>query len=129
MIGKCLTGSNVICNFHNPNTATGLIESFPVSYYKCIHHHQIDRFVFLLIFNFCCYYDFSLHFSLKRLILFLLMIKVVSLQDYLYANLGQLLNRLVFRDTSDRLGQIIVELGRAETYLVRCCRAQTGKEF
>lgn len=48
-------------------------------------------------------------------------------QDYLYSNLGELLNRHIFLDTSNTVGHVIVELGRAETYLVRCSRGQKGE--
>ncbi|CAG2189907.1 unnamed protein product [Mytilus edulis] len=47
-------------------------------------------------------------------------------QDYLYSNLGELLNRHIFKDTTNTIGHVIVELGRAETYLIRCCRGQAG---
>lgn len=37
------------------------------------------------------------------------------------------MNRHVFYDKKSIAGQAVVELGRAETYLIRCSRAQAGK--
>lgn len=39
------------------------------------------------------------------------------------------MNRHVFYDKKSIAGQAVVELGRAETYLIRCSRAQAGKSF
>ncbi|XP_061172833.1 uncharacterized protein LOC133182124 [Saccostrea echinata] len=47
-------------------------------------------------------------------------------QDFLFANLGELMNQHMFCDKKSIAGQVIVELGRAETYLIRCSRAQTA---
>ncbi|OWF38604.1 uncharacterized protein LOC110466050 [Mizuhopecten yessoensis] len=49
-------------------------------------------------------------------------------QDYLYSNLSELMNRYVFRDVKSTVGHVIVELGRAETYLIRCARGQSGND-
>lgn len=56
-----------------------------------------------------------------------LMTDFVSFQDFLFATLGELMNRHVFYDKKSIAGQAVVELGRAETYLIRCSRAQAGK--
>lgn len=51
----------------------------------------------------------------------------ISFQDFLFANLGELMNQHVFHDKKSVAGQVVIELGRAETYLIRCSRAQTGE--
>ncbi|XP_064621643.1 uncharacterized protein LOC135484263 isoform X2 [Lineus longissimus] len=48
--------------------------------------------------------------------------------DYLHANLAQLLNNFVFFDEGSVMGQVILELGRAETYVIRCSRNQHGND-
>jgi hypothetical protein len=49
------------------------------------------------------------------------------LQDFVHRNLSELLNLHIFDDAGNTLGQVIVELGRAETYLIRCSRNQSGE--
>ncbi|KAL5009145.1 hypothetical protein ScPMuIL_014726 [Solemya velum] len=48
--------------------------------------------------------------------------------EFLFGNLGELLNRHVFQDTSSVTGHVIIELGRAETYILRCSRNQAGND-
>ncbi|XP_041351474.1 uncharacterized protein LOC121370371 [Gigantopelta aegis] len=48
--------------------------------------------------------------------------------DFLLANLADLLNEHVFLDEEQVVGQTVVELGRAETYLLRCSRNQAGDD-
>lgn len=50
-------------------------------------------------------------------------------QDFLFATLGELMNRHVFYDKKSIAGQAVVELGRAETYLIRCSRAQAAGDI
>ena len=49
-------------------------------------------------------------------------------QEYLLGNLEELLNLHVFQNPKGVVGHAIVELGRAETYLLRCARQQTGED-
>jgi len=49
------------------------------------------------------------------------------LQDYCLSHLEELLNERVFQAETEVIGHAIVELGRAETYLLRCARCQTRK--
>ena len=51
----------------------------------------------------------------------------VILQEYLSSHLPELINKHVFCDNESVLGDVIVELGRAETYLTKCSRGQTGQ--
>ncbi|XP_076312660.1 uncharacterized protein LOC143226079 isoform X1 [Tachypleus tridentatus] len=44
--------------------------------------------------------------------------------DYIHSRLGELMNRFVLLDSEDVLGQVVVELGRAETYILRASRSQ-----
>ncbi|XP_052768844.1 uncharacterized protein LOC128209056 isoform X2 [Mya arenaria] len=48
--------------------------------------------------------------------------------EYCLGNLEDLLNEHVFEAEGGVVGHAIVELGRAETYLLRCARCQTGEE-
>lgn len=48
------------------------------------------------------------------------------LQGFVHRNLAELLNLHIFEDLGNTVGQVIVELGRAETYLIRCSRSQPG---
>ena len=45
------------------------------------------------------------------------------------SNIAELINRHVLQDSSNVLGQCVVELGRAETYVVRSALNMTGTEF
>ena len=45
-------------------------------------------------------------------------------QDFLHANLAELINKHILRDEAGVTGQVIIELGRAETYMLRCARRQ-----
>lgn len=47
-------------------------------------------------------------------------------QDFLHANVADLLNHHVLLDSANITGQVLIELGRAETYVLRCARQQTG---
>ena len=49
-------------------------------------------------------------------------------QEYLLGNLEELLNFHVFQNPKGVVGHAIVELGRAETYLLRCARQQSGED-
>jgi hypothetical protein len=51
------------------------------------------------------------------------------IQDFLFSNLGELMNQHVFCDKKSIAGHVVVELGRAETYLIRCSRAQAGERM
>lgn len=51
------------------------------------------------------------------------------MQDFLNAHLAELINRHVAQDSSGTLGQCLVELGRAETYVVRSAANLTGESF
>ena len=46
-------------------------------------------------------------------------------QDYLTENLPDLLNKHVFG--GEAFGDVIIELGRSETFLLKCSRGQAGK--
>ncbi|XP_053390843.1 uncharacterized protein LOC128553692 [Mercenaria mercenaria] len=48
--------------------------------------------------------------------------------EFCLGNLEELLNLHIFRAEKGVIGHAIVELGRAETYLVRCARCQTGDD-
>lgn len=48
----------------------------------------------------------------------------VLLQDYLHSSLAPLLDTHVFGDSGGGLGQIVLELGHAETFIVRSSRDQ-----
>ncbi|XP_048734927.2 uncharacterized protein LOC125650577 [Ostrea edulis] len=50
-------------------------------------------------------------------------------QDFLFSNLGELMNQHVFCDKKSIAGHVVVELGRAETYLIRCARAQAAGDI
>eukprot|EP00058_Branchiostoma_floridae_P024556 XP_002610046.1 hypothetical protein BRAFLDRAFT_129235 [Branchiostoma floridae] len=45
-------------------------------------------------------------------------------QDFVHANLPDLINTHVYQDRAGVMGQVIIELGRAETYLLRVSRQQ-----
>ncbi|XP_064600438.1 uncharacterized protein LOC135466719 [Liolophura sinensis] len=49
--------------------------------------------------------------------------------DYLHSHLADLLNQHVFRDQKSVIGRAIIELGRAETYVLRCSRSQSGTDI
>ena len=49
-------------------------------------------------------------------------------QEYLLGSLEELLNLHVFQNPKGVVGHAIVELGRAETYLLRCARQQSGED-
>ena len=55
------------------------------------------------------------------------MLYLSPLQEYCLDNLEDLLNEHVFHAVGGVVGHAIVELGRAETYLLRCARAQSGR--
>ena len=55
-------------------------------------------------------------------------IAIFFLQEYLLGNLEELLNFHVFQNPKGVVGHAIVELGRAETYLLRCARQQSGED-
>ena len=44
----------------------------------------------------------------------------------MHGHLAELMNQHVLWDRAGIAGQVIIELGRAETYLLRCSRAQSG---
>ena len=46
------------------------------------------------------------------------------MQDYLHTSLAELLNMHVFLDTENVVGHAIMELGYAETFVLRSCRRQ-----
>ncbi|ELT94138.1 hypothetical protein CAPTEDRAFT_214115 [Capitella teleta] len=48
---------------------------------------------------------------------------------FVHRNLAELLNLHIFEDLGNTVGQVIVELGRAETYLIRCSRSQPGSDM
>ncbi|XP_060562168.1 uncharacterized protein LOC132721814 [Ruditapes philippinarum] len=48
--------------------------------------------------------------------------------EFCLGNLEELLNLHIFRAEKGVIGHAIVELGRAETYLLRCARCQTGDD-
>ncbi|XP_046371371.2 uncharacterized protein LOC124145584 isoform X2 [Haliotis rufescens] len=48
--------------------------------------------------------------------------------DFILGNLADLLNQHVYKDKAMVLGHALVELGRAETYLMRCARNQPGND-
>ncbi|KAL3874032.1 hypothetical protein ACJMK2_037101 [Sinanodonta woodiana] len=48
--------------------------------------------------------------------------------EYLLGNLGELMNKHIFQDKRSVVGHVVVELGRAETYLLRCARLQSGDD-
>ncbi|XP_074652559.1 uncharacterized protein LOC141906956 [Tubulanus polymorphus] len=49
-------------------------------------------------------------------------------QDFMHANLAELMNMHVFNDDNNKLGHVIVELGRAETYVLRCSKKQSEND-
>ncbi len=51
---------------------------------------------------------------------------VIVLQDFLQNNLAELINRHLLQDSANILGQCIIELGRAETYIVRASNNVSG---
>ncbi|KAK2152971.1 hypothetical protein LSH36_313g04004 [Paralvinella palmiformis] len=48
--------------------------------------------------------------------------------DFIHANLPDLLNVHILEDDGNITGQVILELGRAETYILRCSRNQDGSD-
>ncbi|CAH1790961.1 unnamed protein product [Owenia fusiformis] len=48
--------------------------------------------------------------------------------DFMHANLVELVNNHVFFDRGCVSGQVVIELGRAETYLLRCSRNQPDND-
>ncbi len=48
-------------------------------------------------------------------------------QDFVHSHLAELTNLHVLEDVAGITGQVVVELGRAETYVLRCSRNQAGK--
>ena len=53
----------------------------------------------------------------------------LSLQDFIHANLAELINCHVIQDHAGIAGQVIIELGRAETYVLRCARNQQSEPY
>jgi len=50
-------------------------------------------------------------------------------QDYLHSSLADLLNMHIFLDSENVIGNIIIELGYAETYALRFCRGQDQSDL
>jgi len=50
-------------------------------------------------------------------------------QDYLHSSLADLLNTHIFLDSENVIGNIIIELGYAETYALRLCRGQDQSDL
>nr|XP_006823757.1 PREDICTED: uncharacterized protein LOC102810406 [Saccoglossus kowalevskii] len=48
--------------------------------------------------------------------------------DFIHSNLPDLINKHVYMDHSSVIGQVIIEVGRAETYLIRASKGYTGTE-
>lgn len=48
--------------------------------------------------------------------------------NFLHSHLAELLNRHVFYDEGLVTGEVVIELGRAETYMLRCARNQAGTD-
>ena len=52
-----------------------------------------------------------------------------NIQEFLHGSVAELMNKHVLEDSAGVAGQVIVELGRAETYLLRCARNQAGTKY
>ncbi|XP_077999420.1 uncharacterized protein LOC144452238 [Glandiceps talaboti] len=48
--------------------------------------------------------------------------------DFIHSNLPELINKYVYMDQSAVIGQVTIEVGRAETYLIRAARGQSGTD-
>ncbi|XP_070578934.1 uncharacterized protein [Ptychodera flava] len=48
--------------------------------------------------------------------------------DFIHSNLAELINRHVYMDSSSVIGQVTIEVGRAETFLIRSSRGQSGTD-
>ena len=50
----------------------------------------------------------------------------IILQDYMYSNIAELIDYHMVNRPHCRLGEVIVNLGRTETFLLRSARRQPG---
>jgi len=53
-------------------------------------------------------------------------IRVRVCQEFVHTNLAELLNCHMLQDTAGVTGQVVIELGRAETFLLKCATKQKG---
>ena len=58
----------------------------------------------------------------------MLAIKVLVLQEFVNTKIAELINTHILWDAGGTAGQVIVELGRAETYIHKCCHGDEQKE-